>query len=140
MSLSGQCLCGGVKFEAAPSRSEMGVCHCGMCRRWSGGAFMGVQCADLKIADESQLGVYKSSDWGERCFCKQCGATLFWRTQDHSVSVVSAQAFDDPAQFAFTSEIYIDSQPSNYAFADADKRKRMTAEQFLAAFMASKGG
>ena len=140
MSLSGQCLCGAVKFEATPARPEMGVCHCGMCRRWSGGTFMGVQCADVKFADESQLGVYKSSPYGERCFCKQCGSTLMWRLQDHSVSVISAQAFNDPGQFAFVSEIYTDEQPANFAFADADKRKRMTGEEFLAAFMASKGG
>jgi hypothetical protein len=117
----------------------MGVCHWTLCRRWSGGAWMAVECSGdkLKIADESQLGVYKSSEWGARCFCKSCGTTLFWRMQDGSHAAVSAQTFDDPAQFAFVSEIYVDEQPSNYAFAN--QTKRMTSQEFLDAFTAGKG-
>lgn len=136
--LAGQCLCGAVKFEAIPVRMEMGVCHCSMCRRWSGGAFMAVDCgSSLKVADESQLGIYQSSAWGERCFCKTCGSTLFWRMRTAAHAVVSAQAFDNSGQFAFVSEIYTDENPGNYAFAN--ETKRMTGPEFIAAFMTSKG-
>ena len=34
--LTGGCICGAVRFEAKPESDEMGVCHCGFCRRWSG--------------------------------------------------------------------------------------------------------
>ncbi|MFN6987310.1 MAG: GFA family protein, partial [Rhizobium oryzihabitans] len=34
----GQCLCGAVGLEAVIGAREFGVCHCSMCRRWSGGA------------------------------------------------------------------------------------------------------
>ena len=130
--LSGQCLCGAVKFTAALENMEMGVCHCAMCRRWTGGAFMAVSCKSVNIADESQFGVYKSSDWGERCFCKACGTTLFWRMQGGGHIAASAQAFDDPGAFAFTSEIFVDEQPSNYAFAN--DTKKMTGAEVIAAF------
>ena len=60
----------------------------------------------------------------------------YYRSVDGSMAVVSAQAFDDPSQFAFVSEIYTDNQPANYAFAN--ETKRMTGDEFLAAFMASK--
>lgn len=132
-ALKGQCLCGAVTFTAAPVKQEMGVCHCSMCRRWSGGVFMAVECADLTIGDESQLGVYKSSDYGERGFCKTCGSTLFWRMQSgEGHAAVSLQAFDDPGQFKFASEIFVDEQPANYAFANGTKR--MTGAEFIAAF------
>jgi hypothetical protein len=138
-ALKGQCLCGAVNFEATPERQEAGVCHCSMCRRWSGGAWFGVDCgSSVEVEDESQIGAYRASAWGERCFCKTCGTTLFWRMQDGSHNVVSVQTFDDPGQFAFVSEIYTDEQPRNYAFSNSTKR--MTGEEFLAAFMASKGG
>jgi hypothetical protein len=138
-ALKGQCLCGAVRFSATPERNEAGVCHCSMCRRWSGGAWFGVDCgSSVKVEDETQLGAYRASAWGERVFCKTCGTTLFWRMQDRSHNVVSAQTFDDPGQFAFVSEIYTDEQPRNYAFSNSTKR--MTGEEFLAAFMASKGG
>lgn len=121
---AGQCLCGAVKFTATPSKDEMGVCHCAMCRRWTGGVFTAVSCGDsVKIEDETSLGVYVSSDWGERCFCKQCGSTLFWRMRDGSNVAVAAQAFDEPGSFAFTSEIFIDEKPSNYEFANNTKQQ-----------------
>lgn len=127
---SGQCLCGTVKFTATPTKNEMGVCHCGMCRRWSGGVFTAVSCgASVEVEDDSQLGVYVSSDWGERCFCRKCGSTLFWRMRDGSNVAVSAQAFDDPEAFNFTSEIFIDEKPSNFEFANETK-KQTSAELF----------
>jgi hypothetical protein len=136
-ALKAQCLCGAVKFEATPEKNEVGVCHCSMCRRWSGGAWFGVDCGNsVKFEDASQVGAYRASAWGERCFCKQCGTTLIWRMQDGSHNVVSAQLFDDPGQFTFVSEIYIDEQPRNYAFSNSTKR--MTSQEFLEAFMASK--
>jgi hypothetical protein len=117
---------------------EMGVCHCDMCRRWSGGAWFGVDCgASVKVADESKLGIYPSSGYGERCFCAQCGATLFWRMQDGSVNVVAFSAFAEPGQFKFVSEIFTEEQPASYAFANPTKR--MTGPEFVAAFMASRG-
>lgn len=134
-ALKGRCLCGAVTFEATPETMAMGVCHCSMCRKWSGGSFMAVECGtSLKIDDQSALGVYTSSDWGERCFCKSCGTTLFWRMRDGSHQVVSAQAFDDPGQFQFVSEIFIDENPGNYAFSN--QTKKMTGAEFLAQFAA----
>ena len=35
--------------------------------------------ASLKIEDTTHLGVYRSSDWAERCFCNKCGTVLFYR-------------------------------------------------------------
>ena len=130
--LSGQCLCGAVKFKATAECEEMGVCHCAMCRRWTGGAFMAATCKRVDVEDKSELGVFISSDWGERCFCKKCGSSLFWRMRDGSHNAVSIQAFDNPEAFAFTSEIFIDEKPSNYEFAN--KTKKMTGQEVIAAF------
>ncbi len=138
--LSGRCLCGAVRFTATPTVMEMGVCHCGMCRRWAGGAFTAVSCGKSVLIDgEGHLGVYTSSDWGERCFCKICGSTLFWRMRDGTNTAVSAQAFDDPASFAFTEEIFIDEKPANYAFAN-DTKEMTGAEMFAALTAHQEGG
>ncbi len=132
-TLPGQCLCGAVRFSATPQRMEMGVCHCGMCRRWTGGAFMSVDCGQsLRVENAEHLGVYNSSVWGQRCFCKQCGSTLFWRTADGAVTMVAAPAFADAGQFVFTSEIFIDERPANFAFAN-DTHK-LTGAEVMAAF------
>jgi len=130
--LSGGCLCGAVRFAAVPVKTEMGVCHCSMCRRWTGGVFMAVGCKDMEIENEDALGIYKSSDYGERVFCPKCGTSLFWRMSDGSHSSVSAQAFDDPSVFKFTSEIFVDEQPANYAFAN--DTSKMTGPEVFAYF------
>ena len=129
--LHGHCLCGSVTFTATPTEMTMGVCHCSMCRRWSGGTFMAVDVgSSLNVETPAALGVYTSSEWGERCFCKTCGSTLFWRMRNGSHQVVAAQAFEDPGQFKFASEIFVDENPGNYAFSNPTKK--MTGAEFLA--------
>ncbi|RLQ87671.1 GFA family protein [Notoacmeibacter ruber] len=132
--LKGQCLCGAVKFDATPKQMNMGVCHCSMCRRWSGGAWMAVEAEEVVYENDSHLGVYNSSDWGQRLFCKSCGSTLSWRAKDGSSAVVSAQSFDDPSRFAFSGQIFIDEKPDNYAFAN--ETECLTGEEVVAMFMA----
>jgi hypothetical protein len=129
------CLCGAVRFSALPEKLEMDVCHCGMCRKWSGGVFMAVPCGEVKVADEAALGVYPSSDWAERVFCQTCGSSLFWRLRDGGGHVaVSMQSFDDLSPFTFTEEIFIDEKPALYAFAG--ERPRKTGAQVVAEFAA----
>ena len=131
--LSGGCLCGKVKFTAVPDDGEMGICHCAMCRKWTGGTYMAVACgSSVEFEDESSLGIYKSSDYGERVFCKSCGSTIAWRLQDGSHTSMSAQAFDDPSQFKLATEIFVDEQPANYAFAN--ETKRMTGPEVFALY------
>ncbi|KZM47889.1 GFA family protein [Labrenzia sp. OB1] len=130
--LSGGCLCGAVRFTAEPEKPEMGICHCSMCRRWTGGVFMAVGCNDVQLENEDALGVYKSSGYGERVFCKTCGTSLFWRMADGSHTSASAQAFDDPSVFKLTSEIFVDEQPANFAFAN--ETSRMTGAEVIAYF------
>lgn len=130
--LSDGCLCGAVRFKAVVAKHEFGACHCGMCRRWSGGVFLAVDCESLAIEDESALGFYRSSDYGERGFCKTCGSSLIWRMQDGSAAVVSYQALDKPTGFTFASEIFVDDKPAVYDFANPTKK--MTGAEFIAAF------
>lgn len=129
--LPGGCLCGAVRFRADVAKHEMGACHCGMCRRWSGGVFLAVDCEKVEIEDETTLGIYRSSDHAERVFCRTCGSSLLWRMRDGSFTVAALQAFDDPSQFSFANEIFIDEKPAGYEFAN--KTKKMTGQEVVAA-------
>ncbi|MDX2287894.1 MAG: GFA family protein, partial [Hyphomicrobiaceae bacterium] len=75
---TGGCLCGAVKFAATPKPHDDGVhvdaCHCAMCRRQVGGPLMAVACDKVEVTAGAYLGVYQSSAWAERCFCKRCGS------------------------------------------------------------------
>jgi hypothetical protein len=133
---SGGCLCGAVRFTASPQGHEVGACHCDMCRRWSAGPFMVRDCgSSLDVTDKTSLGVYRSSEWAERAFCKQCGTPLFYRLIEQNQYYVSAEAFDDRAGYAFTHQVFIDEKPAYYDFAN--KTHNMTGAEVFAAFAPS---
>ena len=106
-----------------------------MCRKWSAGPFFAIECgATVTVEDSSQLGVYRSSEWAERCFCKQCGTPLFYRLVGKDFYAVSVEAFGDRGDFALTSQIFVDEKPAYYDFAN--KTKNMTGPEVFAAFAA----
>jgi len=87
---------------------------------------------EVVIAGTDFLGIYESSDWGERGFCNRCGSTLFWRSKDATHYAISAAAFDDLTEARFTQQIFVDSKPDWYDFAN--DTKKMTGGEFLAQF------
>ncbi|MBX9844064.1 MAG: GFA family protein [Xanthobacteraceae bacterium] len=131
--MQGGCLCGAVRFTATPKDHNVGVCHCSMCRRWAAGPFFAMECEGaVKVADETQLGVYRSSEWAERCFCKKCGSVLFYRLVGKDFWAISAEALDDRGSFSLASQIFIDEKPGYYEFAN--KTHNMTGAEVFAAF------
>jgi hypothetical protein len=125
-----QCLCGAVQLDVQFNDRKFSSCHCSMCRRWTGGTFLVVECSTVSVHDNEPLGVYSSSEWGERCFCKNCGSTVMWRSKDGSHFAVSLQAFADPSSFEFVSQIFIDEKPTSYSFSEATQN--LTGEEFIA--------
>lgn len=81
LPMSGACLCGAVKFEVKPPSSFCVHCHCSMCRRNHGAAFVTWLVTDKKnltvLAGEELLTRYESSAKGSRAFCSACGSALF---------------------------------------------------------------
>lgn len=133
MKRTGRCLCGAVSFEISKSDAHIGACHCSMCRRHSGGVFIGLRVSesDISFHGEDQLARYTSSDWAERAFCKTCGSTLFYRVTldgpmkgEHHVGIGT---LDDPSGLPLTQELFIDLKPDGYSFAE--KTQALTTEQ-----------
>lgn len=120
--MKGRCLCGAVKITA-PQLTEMAVCHCSMCRRWSGGPFMTVHGGpDVKVEGRDKVKAYRSSDWAERAFCSECGSHLYYHLLPKNDYILSAGLFDESAQFRFAREIFVDNKPANYSFANATEQ------------------
>jgi hypothetical protein len=133
-ALSGRCLCGAVSFRIETAKRDVDVCHCSMCRRWSSGPFIGL-AHDGKVAFEGaeNIGVYKSSEWGERGFCKVCGASLYWHLADSDHYSFSAGALDDQSDLTLTQQIFIDEKPAYYDLAN--DTPKLTGEEAVAAFI-----
>ena len=128
----GSCLCGKVNIHASAMKTNLGVCHCGMCRKWSAGPFLAVDCGtEVRIEGQEELTVYNSSEWAERAFCKNCGTSLFYRLRESQQYIVSSEIFNEP-DLNFDHQIFIDEKPSYYSFSN--QTKNMTGAEVFAAY------
>ena len=79
---AGGCLCGAVRYEIRPCRSELKAlhCHCALCRRSSGAAVMTwVECTPEEFfLVKGGMRTYRSSAHGERRFCGRCGTQIVY--------------------------------------------------------------
>lgn len=128
--MKGKCLCGAIEVEAS-DHSEIGLCHCSMCRRWTGGPMFAVHCGpDVRFSGQAPSR-YQSSDWAERGFCPTCGTHLFYHLLPGDEYILTAGLFQD-RDFNLSSEIFIDEKPSYYELKN-DTRK-MTGQQVFEQF------
>lgn len=110
-------------FEAEDAVAEYSACHCGMCRRWSGGApFFAARAKAVTFGSEERIGRYASSAWAERGFCTQCGTTLFYFLKPTGAYMMSVGAFDDQERFRLSLEIFVDRKPRGYELAGSHPR------------------
>ena len=76
----GSCYCGAVKIEATGAPVDMGYCHCGACRKYSGmpiNAFTLWKPDQVKISNGADsLGKFKSSEMSVRRYCTKCGGNV----------------------------------------------------------------
>lgn len=129
--MNGHCLCGAVTFTSPDSR-EIGVCHCGFCRRWGGGPFLGVHCGPtVELHGKEHITVYASSSWAERAFCRTCGTHLYYKLLATGEYFMPAGAFETN-DFELGSQIYVDNKPGYYALAN--KTPMLTEQQVVEKF------
>ena len=108
--MKGTCLCGAVGWEADESK-WCGHCHCTMCQRAHGAAFvtwLGLEEDHATVTDpEDQLGWHQSSTEGRRGFCRRCGSMLFFQSSQWpgELHVTRASAVGD-----------VDREPAGHAF------------------------
>jgi hypothetical protein len=131
-TMEGKCLCGAVSVRAKAIK-DVEACHCGMCRRWGGGPLMTVHCGpDVQITGNDKVGIFTSSVWAERAFCKACGTHLFYRLKQANEYAVSAGLFQDQEGLELKEQIFIDKKPAYYDFAN--QTPVLTEEQVFKKF------
>ena len=78
--ITGGCECGLVKYEVLGDLVDFCHCHCSICRRLYGAAFVtwgGVSRADLSyISGEANLKSYSFSEKADSIFCDTCGSRI----------------------------------------------------------------
>jgi hypothetical protein len=81
----GSCLCGEIEFVVSLPSKWCAHCHCSMCRKAHGAGYVtwiGFEQQQVVFTNgEDQVGWYQSSSGAERGFCRKCGSTMFFRSQ-----------------------------------------------------------
>lgn len=130
MERVGKCLCGEVEVHAAQVESDLGVCHCDMCRKWSGGPFYGAHCGtSVTFKGADAITRFSSSEWAERGFCHRCGTHLFYQYKATGEYFVPAGLFSGQS-FNTATEIFIDEKASYIELSPSSKK--MTGAEVIA--------
>ena len=127
----GKCLCGGVRFRLNETPKEVTVCHCGMCRRLSGGLPPASASISAPAFDaDDSLKWRQSSPWATaRILRRVRNAAVLARGMDKSMWVVFAGALENPPPLKIERHIFIDEKPDFYDFTD--NAPRLTGEEWF---------
>jgi len=113
--VGGGCLCGAVRFTVTMPTQFCGHCHCTMCRRNHGAAYVTWIAVDRRqVAVErgaDELTRYQSSEHGSRSFCRRCGSSLFCVSTHHpDIIDIPLANLDGPIDRLPESHIYFDDR------------------------------
>ncbi len=100
MTLTGECLCGGIKYRIAGRVFAARSCHCSRCRKAFGGAasaFASVDPAHFQwVEGEALLTVYESKQGAGKQFCRVCGSMLTGTYKGEVMGVALGCLNEDP--------------------------------------------
>ena len=114
--LPGGCLCGAVRYEAAPTHRDGYYCHCRMCQL----AFGNTRAAFINLRQDevrwtaSPPTYYASSKIARRGFCAHCGTPLSFEYLDSERMDLSVGSLDDPAALTPTTHFAVESRIASW--------------------------
>ena len=144
---TGGCLCGAVTYESTAPPVDAGLCHCRMCQKSTGSAFMAIAgyARDSFRITNGDPKIYQSSSIKEKGFCSNCGSLLFDRylvdtgLSDPDIYWVQVGTLDHPDKVSMKWHVGVESQLSWIHFDDELPKSRSDEDPYLqAAFAATK--
>lgn len=120
---TGSCLCGAVRFEVTLPTKWCAHCHCSLCRRAHGAAFVtwfGVERENFSFLEgESTLEWHRSTEEARRGFCSKCGSTMFFESERWPGEVhIALVHMDEPIDREPRAHVFFDDHVSWFEFGD----------------------
>ena len=121
MRLSGECLCGAVRFTVEDAFRYALNCHCSQCRRSTGAAFKsfaGIERTKFRVvAGDDDLLIYGEADC-HNAHCGTCGSFLHSVVQDGTYVHVNLGTLRDEPAIRPTAHIYVGSKAPWHEITD----------------------
>jgi len=128
--ITGRCLCGAIRFEAATAPKWTALCHCESCRRACSApvvAWMGFEVGSVHWTGERTF--YRSSEIARRGFCSACGTQMsFESTRWPGEIHLYAVSRDDPGAYQPDLHCHYDERLSWLHIEDAHPKFSASAE------------
>ena len=116
--IRGHCLCGDIRFETSATVTEPCMCHCGQCRRQSGGIWASAQVPYDALKISGTPSWFVVSDQARRGFCQRCGSFLFWQGAGEDEISFALGALEPGAGIKIAKHIFVADKGDYYDIAD----------------------
>ncbi len=132
LPLAGGCLCGRVRYQAAPDHRDGYYCHCLKCQLSFGNtraAYLNLRKSEVQWL--SAPSYYASSKIARRGFCSHCGTPLSFEFVDSERIDLSVGSLDDPSAIKPTEHFAVESRipawhvPDDLPESRLDSNKRI---------------
>lgn len=123
----GGCNCGAVAFEIDTDLSTVIVCHCSICRRFTGSNGIAVVIVDKDtfrwVRGEDRIATWKKPDghW-QAWFCRECSSPLPGENDETRVFVPAGLIMEGGESLKVEHHIWVDSKADWDEIGDAGKR------------------
>ena len=121
--ITGSCLCGDIRFETSAKPQGASMCHCGQCRKQSGGIWSSAYVPEAELTITGPVSWFASSDTAKRGICPRCGSFLFWKAHDENTISFSLGSVDGPTGLSLTKHIFVADKGDYYEIADGVPQK-----------------
>ena len=113
--LHGGCYCGRIRYEAAATPFHETNCHCSICRRTTGAAFVtwfSVPRSQFRLVRGEPIR-FRSTAKATRSFCPQCGTQLTFEHDEFLDEIdVTTCSLDEPEKVSPKDHTYTSSKVS----------------------------
>lgn len=121
--LKGSCLCGDVRFEVLSDPQGPSMCHCGQCRKQSGGVWSSAFVPENGLCITGDINWFASSNDAKRGSCPRCASFLFWKANTENTISFALGAVDGPTGLKLDKHIFVAGKGDYYDIADGVPQK-----------------
>ena len=121
MRLSGQCLCGAVRYSVEDAFLYAANCHCAQCRRATGSAFKpfaGIERERLALEKGGDDLLRFGDEMGHDVHCGRCGSLLYSVVRDGAFVHVTLGTLTDEPSIRPDKHIFVGSKAAWFVIAD----------------------
>ena len=121
--LSGSCLCAGIQIKVDGPTSDITICHCSLCRKCSGSAFLAsvtVAADQLTwLSGKELVATFERPSGYGSAYCRTCGSPAPDQSYDKTTYAIPVGMLDESHELKVQEHIFVGSKASSDIIGDS---------------------